>query len=757
MKKNLIIIGGGFLQTPLIHTALDMGLHLIVFDMSPEAPGMALAQEPVIMSTRDIEGCVRTARRLKEEKNIHGVITAGTDASRAVAAIAGSLELPGIRYADAEAASNKVLMRKRLLKAGVPIPGFFSVWSLKEARDAMDELNFPLVIKPADNMGARGVVKIQNRGEISACFKHAKKYSPTGEMILEEFMEGPELSIDALAWDGQIKMTGIADRIIAREPYFVELGHNMPSALPADILDEAEHIMRAGMRALGIHTGAGKGDLKVTPDGVKVGEIAARLSGGFMSSHTYPLHSGVNLLKGAIQIALGEEPRELTPPRNKVAIERGILTDPGKILVLEGKEDMESVDGIEYVHFSRKPGDIMLNPTSNLDKVGHIVALGDSLADAENSAERAREKLRLLVDETFSVDWKEVETRARNRFGDSVCWVCKACDGANCASGVPGMGGVGNMNTFRDNSLALAEYKIIPRYIREPVSPDTSLEFLGRKFESPIMAAPMTGAITNMKGAIDELSFSQIILEACRDSGSLGWVGDGASPEKYKTILEALDSVAGFGISIFKPRADEAALIARFQAAAELPVLALGMDIDAISFKTMALKNQSTTARPFDTLKRLRDQTTLPFVLKGIMSPEDASLAIEAGVDAIVISNHGGRILDDMPGTARVLPGIAREVGGRIPVLVDGGIRSGMDVFKMLALGADAVLIGRPIAIAAVGGEIPAIKFLLNKFKAELKKSMNLCGIENLCDIDAAYLHRINRDSDVDKILDNSQ
>ncbi|MCB1305818.1 MAG: ATP-grasp domain-containing protein, partial [Leptospiraceae bacterium] len=299
--KRIIITGGGTLQVPIIRKAASMGLQSIVFDMDTDAPGKEYSWRFVQMSTRDIDGCVREAKRIALEMPIHGVITAGTDASRAVSAIAAALDLPGIRYTHAEAASNKVLMRKRLRKSGVPIPDFYPVWNLKEARDALDELGAPAVLKPAENMGARGVIKISNRAELAAAYRHTKKYSTTGEMILEQYMEGPELSVDALAFDGTFKITGIADRIIEKEPYFIERGHNMPSAMDPAILHDVEKIMIQGMLALGIHTGAGKGDIKITPDGPKIGELAARLSGGWMSSHTYPLHSGVDLLRAALQ------------------------------------------------------------------------------------------------------------------------------------------------------------------------------------------------------------------------------------------------------------------------------------------------------------------------------------------------------------------------------------------------------------------------------------------------------------------------
>ena len=598
-------------------------------------------------------------------------------------------------------------------------------------------------------------------------FRHTKKYSSTGEMIIEEYIPGPELSIDALAWQGNFQVTGIADRIIADEshkPFFIELGHNMPSAQPDEILQEAQAVMYKAMQALGIHTGAGKGDLKISPEGIKVGELAARLSGGFMSSHTYPLHSGINLLKAAVKIALGETLEDMNEKESQlsqltakeadqikvpgkaapryVAIERSILCPPGKILKIGGIEKISTSKAIEYVYITRKQGELMPPVTSNIDKVGHIIAKAESLGQAEAAIKEAvAEYLELEVDESYGVDWQAVQAEARRRFGDQVCWVCKLCDGMNCASGVPGMGGVGNMESFRDNSRALAEIQILPRYIRDNVEVDSSLELFGRKFEHPIMAAPMTGVLSNMNGAMaDEYEFAHIMLKACQENGSIAWLGDGASPDKYLRIMEALKAVEGFGILICKPRSDKAALKKRFQLAEELGLIAIGMDIDAISFKTMQLRKQAALARNSDELKEIRELTALPFILKGIMSVADAEAALDIGADAIVVSNHGGRVLDQMPGTARVLPAIVRAVGDKIPVLADGGVRSGQDAFKFLALGARAVLVGRPAAIAVVGAKEAALKYLFSSYASELKNTMQLCGASTLSEIEAGYL-----------------
>lgn len=744
MKRNLIIIGGGLLQLPLIETAKRMNLSTIVFDMDSEAVGMKAADLAITMSTRDTDGCVREAKRLIQTMPIHGAITAGTDASRSVAAIAAALDLPGIRYSSAEAASNKVLMRRTLERNGVPVPRFFAVWSLKEARDALDELGTPAVLKPAENMGARGVIKINSRDELQRAYRHTKRFATTGELIIEEYMEGAELSIDALAWNGQIVITGVADRIIQGEPYFIEIGHNMPSALSPSIIKEAEAVMKLAMQAIGIHTGAGKGDLKVTKDGVKVGECAARLSGGFMSSHTFPLWSGVDLYRAAIRIALGEEPGDLTQVANGVCIERGVLATPGKITSIDGFDQMRSIPGVEDVILTKQIGSVLQPVTSNIDKVGHVIIKARTLEIAQSVANEALNLVQITTDDTYGLDWKQVEQNARDKFGDKVCWVCKVCDGSNCASGVPGMGGIGSQASFTDNAKALSDYKIVPRYIREPVTPDTSFEFFGRHLELPMMIAPMTGATTNMGNAIDENELARLLVQGARESGSIGWVGDGASLTKYHGIFNVVRELDGFSVAILKPRADTDEIFRRIDAAEEAGFLAVGMDVDAITFKTLALRGQKGLARNFEAISELVRRTRLPFVLKGIMNADDARAAVDAGVSAIVVSNHGGRVHEDLPGTARVLPDVVDEVKGRIQVFVDGGIRSGADTFKMLCLGADAVLFGRQAAIAAVGGGIAAVKVLIRRYQAELKQTMELCGVVSIKDANRSYLKYIS-------------
>ena len=185
----------------------------------------------------------------------------------------------------------------------------------------------------------------------------------------------------------------------------------------------------------------------------------------------------------------------------------------------------------------------------------------------------------------------------------------------------------------------------------------------------------------------------------------------------------------------------------RIELSEKIGAAAWGIDIDGVSFKTMNLKNQATSRKSRTDLEFLRNCSNLPFFLKGILSIHDARLACESGASAIIVSNHGGRVIDAAPGTARVLPEIAEFVKKRYPkvqVLVDGGIRSGYDVFKMLALGADAVLIGRPVIISAVGFKRLGVRNLMESYMSELRKTMQILSISSLEEIDSKYIRRFN-------------
>lgn len=392
--KSILIIGAGRLQVPAIKRAKELGLYTIATDYNPDAYGLSLADDAIIISTRDVDGSVRKAREYHTTKHrIDGVITVGTDASMTVAAVANALGLPGIKFNNAEAASNKLKMRKRLKEHGVPCPDYFECWTEEEALANFRKLTPPVVIKPADNMGARGVSRADTEADVRRAFAFAKDATPSGEVVLEEYMEGPELSIDALVYDGKIHITGIADRLIAFPPYFVETGHIMPTNLPEAKIAGAVEVMRQGIHALGIDIGAAKGDIKITPRGPMIGEIAARLSGGFMSAYTYPYSTGVDLIGNAIRIALGLPPQDMTPTMERVAMEAAIIPGEGTITAINGLDRALELDGVCHLFMNVDIGDRITAPRSNVEKAGHLIVTADSRDQAE---QLTRQALRLI-------------------------------------------------------------------------------------------------------------------------------------------------------------------------------------------------------------------------------------------------------------------------------------------------------------------------------------------------------------------------
>lgn len=336
------------------------------------------------------------------------------------------------------------------------------------------------------------------------------------------------------------------------------------------------------------------------------------------------------------------------------------------------------------------------------------------------------------------MDYSQIKVTAREKLKGH-CRVCPVCDGRACSGEVPGMGGVGSGAAFRANLEALAGYRLNMRTIHEATEPDTGLDLFGLKLQTPILAAPMTGTPYNMGGALTEREFIGMIISGSREAGSIGFSGDGADPGMYDSGVEAITAEKGWGIPVIKPRSREA-VIERIRRAEASGAPAVGMDIDGAGLVTMALKGQPVGPKSGEELKELIASTPLPFIVKGIMTVDEAEAAVQAGAAAIVVSNHGGRILDHTPGAAEILADIVRAVGKKITVLADGGVRAGVDALKLLALGADAVLVGRPLVTGAFGGGTEGVKYVLNKMTAELKQAMILTGCGSLEEINERIL-----------------
>jgi hypothetical protein len=318
-------------------------------------------------------------------------------------------------------------------------------------------------------------------------------------------------------------------------------------------------------------------------------------------------------MRAAIEVALGEEPGNLEPVMNRVCIERAIIPEPGIVKKISGLEDALKISGIREIFLNVKPGDRILMPKSNVEKAGNIIAVGDTLDEAERAVERCLSVLKIEVYRESELTMEAINLAAREKM-KRICYVCKNCDGKECPTGVPGMGGVGTGASFRRNLEALRNYKINTRLIHDVTMPDTKTRLFGIDLELPVMAAPITGSVTNMGGAIDELEYNIAVVEGCLSAGTLAFVGDGATPDKYKIGIEALAQYDGMGIPIFKPRAENEEIIKRIRAAEKAHAVAVGMDIDAVVFKTMAMKNQAVSPKSRDELRELISATQLPFI-----------------------------------------------------------------------------------------------------------------------------------------------
>jgi len=337
------------------------------------------------------------------------------------------------------------------------------------------------------------------------------------------------------------------------------------------------------------------------------------------------------------------------------------------------------------------------------------------------------------------MDLKEVYQRARERF-KGACRVCPQCNGRACAGEMPGIGGIGTGSSFMANFDSLSRIKLNLCTIHDAASPDLSYDFFGRQLKMPILIAPVAGMVINMGGAMDEGEYMTGMVEGGKEAGSICFTCDGPNPLFFDLGLEILRKNQGWGVVTIKPR-EEKAFLERARRAEEAKVPVIATDIDAAGIIHMKRAGQPAGPWPLKVWKRMISQTKLPVLLKGVMTVKDARLAAEAGATGIVVSNHGGRVLDHTPGTAEVLPEIAAAVKGKLRIFVDGGIRSGVDVLKMLALGAEAVLVGRPMAIASVGGGKEGVALLLNQFADDLRTAMIYTGCRSLSDITSKILH----------------
>ena len=397
MGKKIMILGASVLQLPAIQKAKEMGLQVVAVDMNPDAIGFneeGITKE--VISTIDIPRVVECAKK----HSIDGVMTLASDMPmRTVAAVAKELGLIGITEETALKATNKAYMRKALKRASVPIPEFYRVANREEYTAAVAKFNTAFIVKPADNSGSRGIVKIEditNEKLIFEAYDYSKASSRNGDVVVEEYMNGPEVSVETLTVNNECHVIQITDKLTTGAPHFVEMGHTQPSRLDDETKQQISEVAKLANRAIGITSGPSHTEIIVTKDGPKIVELGARLGGDCITTHLVPLSTGVDMVEGCIKIALGEEP-DIGVKFSKGAAIRYLTCDAGKIENITGIEEAQSVEGIQQISIVRNVGDEVSEIKSSLDRVGFIVAQDENAMQAGVRCNRAMSKIKIEV------------------------------------------------------------------------------------------------------------------------------------------------------------------------------------------------------------------------------------------------------------------------------------------------------------------------------------------------------------------------
>ena len=359
-----------------------------------------------------------------------------------------------------------------------------------------------------------------------------------------------------------------------------------------------------------------------------------------------------------------------------------------------------------------------------------------SAAPVLTSVAQAAETEKKIRPLTGKMTYEEVRNRAREMMMPR-CYVCPECNGRGpCIGQVPGFGGMGANRGFQANYDSLAAVQLNSRVVHGVHVPDTSIDFFGTKISMPVVAAPTGGTTYNMGGKLTEEEFVTAICEGCSKAGTLGAVADGIGDPLpvFEKRLDTLKRLGYKAIVGLKPRLNKD-IIERMRLAEKAGVVALTIDLDSAGRAARATKGQTVEPKTLEQLKELVKASRLPLLFKGIMTPDEAELCIQAGAAGIVVSNHGGRTLADTPGTAAVLPQIADVVKGRCYIMVDGTVARGTDVEKYLALGAQCTLAGRHFVRAAHGGLADGVKLFANRLQSEMAVAMTLTGAQRVTDI----------------------
>ena len=334
---------------------------------------------------------------------------------------------------------------------------------------------------------------------------------------------------------------------------------------------------------------------------------------------------------------------------------------------------------------------------------------------------------------TRLMNYAECLELARGKMGN-YCKACPECNGRACKNQMPGPGAKGIGDTAIRNYDKWKEIRVQMDTLVEKRPIDTSLSLFGKNFQYPFFAGPVGAVNMHYGDSLNDVSYNDILVSSCAEFGIAAFTGDGMDSNVMMAATEAIKKAGGLGIPTVKPWNVEM-VREKMALVKDAGAFAAAMDIDAAGLPFLKNFNPPAGSKSVEELREIVEAAGVPFIVKGIMTVKGALKAKEAGAAAIVVSNHGGRVLDQCPATAEVLEEIATAVDGSMKIFVDGGIRSGTDVFKALALGADAVIIARPFVTAVYGGGREGVEVYIQKIGSELADTMAMCGVSSISEI----------------------
>lgn len=393
-KQKILILGASILQLPAIKKAKENNYHTIVVDYNPNAIGFKFADESYVVSTTDVDAVVQLAQKIKPD----GVMTLATDMPmRTVAAVASSLGLPGITMETAIKATDKGEMIKAFADNNVEHPWFYIIKNTNDLLDVLPLLTYPCVIKPTDNAGNRGVSYVECEKEILELYIYSYNNSRSGTVIIEEYMEGQEVSVELIVKDNIVNILSVTDKLTLGKPFFVEVGHSEPSMLNDDAVKKIKDLATRAVLAVGINNSPAHVEIMLTDDGPKMVELGARMGGGCITTHLVPLSVGIDMLQCVMDISMGKDV-SLIPKFLKGSALRHISGVEGKIVAINGIEKALKLEGVKEITMLKNIGDELTYFKNGSDRVGYVIAQADSASDAIEICNKALSLIEIKVE-----------------------------------------------------------------------------------------------------------------------------------------------------------------------------------------------------------------------------------------------------------------------------------------------------------------------------------------------------------------------